>query len=402
LHTAADTATFGLGDTIGGKIASLFGGPNADQLRQQTQAARDDIGPVASTVADVGGYAIGPGKLGVGSRLAEMMGGRWVPRVVGSALEGAGAATAGTAGHGDTDTGDLARAAALGLGTGAVTGGLFGARPVPAGRTTADMELANQRAWATGPEVTAVSPKGISEALAKVNLSLTPGERVQMRRAGISDTLNDINTELTPAPSRLTADDISKWQQELYGAARGSGNRLVNKFTDALDTSLGPAQPVVEQAMRATNRMKTSQNIDEWLQNPQTAPAAISKAIGEHPEWYQSHPELLGRLQGIADMGQPSMVKDLAFDAGKRAVKGFVVGGLAGPYAGVAVASVGNQARSTVDSVPIRRALLAAQHLNNTGTVVPPSAFAPQHPRLKALSDLARQMGYAGGAAGSY
>ena len=114
LHTAIDSGMFGLQDTIGGKIASLYGGPNADQLRAQTQAGRQDIGPIASGLADLTGYALGPGKFGAGARIAEGIGGGIAARMAGGAVEGGGAALAGTAGHGDVDPNDLGKATMYG------------------------------------------------------------------------------------------------------------------------------------------------------------------------------------------------------------------------------------------------------------------------------------------------
>ena len=69
--------------------------PNVSQLRAETKQDRADVGPVASTAADIAGYAMGPGKL------FGPLGGKAAPYVgrYGAALsEGLGSGTASSIG----------------------------------------------------------------------------------------------------------------------------------------------------------------------------------------------------------------------------------------------------------------------------------------------------------------
>ena len=84
----ADSYTGGLG----AKALDALGvgqGPDGQTVAKQVESAGQDIGPLASGAADVAGYAIGPGKLGVGEKLASLAGGKLLARMGGSAAEGA-------------------------------------------------------------------------------------------------------------------------------------------------------------------------------------------------------------------------------------------------------------------------------------------------------------------------
>src|SRR6516164_3307594 len=70
VQSLADSYTGGIGPWMVGKIGGAFGGPDVEAVRRQVQQGREDIGPLASGVADVAGYALGPGELKIGEKLA--------------------------------------------------------------------------------------------------------------------------------------------------------------------------------------------------------------------------------------------------------------------------------------------------------------------------------------------
>ena len=104
--------------TMGGLDAAQGLLPGQDRASApQTDEAGRQIGPIGSATADIAGYAMGPGKAGVGEGVAKLLGGGWkiLPRVAGSAVEGG--VTAGASGllHGeDLKTGWQRRAAKRG------------------------------------------------------------------------------------------------------------------------------------------------------------------------------------------------------------------------------------------------------------------------------------------------
>jgi hypothetical protein len=350
--------------------------------------------------ADVAGYALGPGQIKVGARLASAMGGRWLPRVIGSGIEGAGSAVLGTAGHGDTDPGDLARSGVYGGAIGLGTGMLPGSRPAVKQVPTDAMEQSAKTAWA-GPNQMPADPYDVSTALTKAHLNMNSGDRVLMG-SELEGAIKKAMRE-SGGTNSLTAGDVSNFQRAIGKAARNPDDkRIALGFKDALEQTYDPAAgKAIEAARAASNKYKTSGSIDDWLSDPSAAPDKIGLALKKTPQYFQSHPELFERLQAISQMGQPSMIKNLATDVGSRAAKGALTAAVGGIPAGAIAAAVGAPAKAAIDAAPIRRALLAAQHLNNTGTSVPPRAFAPQRPKATALSDFLRRLGYTAGATGA-
>ena len=145
-NTIADTATFGLPDTIAGAL-----GGKTQQMRSDTAADRADIGLPLSTVADAIGYGMGGGALGVGEKAAAGLAARGVgPRLAqagGSALEAGAATAAGDVGHGEAPGWDVATNATVG----GALGGLIGGRKIgeakPQAVPIADLEAEKNAAF---------------------------------------------------------------------------------------------------------------------------------------------------------------------------------------------------------------------------------------------------------------
>ena len=118
-NTFEDAYTLGGADPATAKVGDLLRSlgvrnatPDVATLRAQTAQGRQDIGPVASMIADTAGYAMGPGKL------LGPVAGRFAGGGIGSAaLEGAATGAGSAFGHGGSLLDTL---------VGAGTGGLVG------------------------------------------------------------------------------------------------------------------------------------------------------------------------------------------------------------------------------------------------------------------------------------
>lgn len=128
-----------MGDAAtGGFLASaldklgLAQGPGGQTVAQQVDAAGKDIGPVGSALADVTGYAIGPGKLGIATSLGRGAEAFGAGSRLASGLGSAGEAALAT-GAGQTPGLDVLYAGGLGGALGASIGGRGPAPPATVG-----------------------------------------------------------------------------------------------------------------------------------------------------------------------------------------------------------------------------------------------------------------------------
>jgi hypothetical protein len=405
-----DAATAGFADTATAKVGDLLRSigisnatPDVGTLRAQTQQNRTDVGPIASGVTDVLGYGTGLGKVGAGEALASRFGGGLLARAGGSAAEGAAASGLGTVGHGDTDINDIGKSMAIGGVTGLVTGALPGSTPKLNTPTTAELKLIAQNKF-TPLENTYLNAGNVGKQFNAADASVSPGSRVAMSPS-LQGTVDDINQQIVNNRI-LTADDLAKFQRSLMKSARGPQDQeLAGRYVSSLDTALGPHAPAVADANAATNVAKTSRDIDTWLSDPANAPKAISSALAKRPQLYQSQPGLFDALNEVGQ-SQPGLwskfggkvggaLAGAAIDAtgeylgGQNPISGAITGGLTGLLLG--------HAGDKFAVGPTRARLLAAQHLNATGTPAP-----PRSPILGPLGDFSRTAGYAAGSSGAF
>lgn len=408
----ADAYTGGLG----AKALDALGvgqGPDGQTVAKQVESAGQDIGPLASAGADLAGYALGPGMLGVGeglgklatSQLARGIGENAASRVggrmIGSGLEGAGATIVGAAGHDqDLTAGDLLKAAALSSAAGALpsTGG-----PKVSTPTTADLQAIAKPKF-TPLENTWINGPNTGKEFSAVDRNITPGDRATMS-SSLQNKVDDINQQIS-SNQVLSADDLAKFQRGLMKSARGPQDQLIaGKYVDALNTALGPHAPAVADANAATNVWKTSRDIDNWLQDPASAPKAVAAATNKRPQLYQSQPGLLDALKNIGQ-SQPTIwgkvggkvggaLLNAAIDAGAEYLGGQnpITGAVAGGLSGLALGHGG----AAIRAAPIRAKLLAAQHLNATGVPLP-----ARSPLIGPLGSVLRQGVYGTAASGAF
>ena len=415
LNTAIDAGTGGLADTAQGYLNKLGIGDTdktTEQLRTDTQNLKGDIGPLGTLSAELVGYGVGPGKLGVGAKLAELGGSRLAARIAGSAAENAAASGIGTLGHGGSLE-DAGRAATVGGLIGAATGAIPGARGSNAGdiSPTASLNVAKKAAF--DPLTTVkYDPGHFGPDFDAVTSSLSSKARVDQGDAltGAAKKISQEMADKFRSGDTITADDIAGFQRTLgrAGNAPGAGPTdplIARQYSDALDGVVQKAAPTdwgqvapgtdvsgaISAANTAANKANTSADIDKWIaqgqRKPSGVPDAVDKALTDNPQFYQTHPDLQPMLQDVAN-SKPGLMRNLltkgaetAAGAGVGAGIGYLTGGNPLLYAALGGSSVGSvlaaHALSQGSTNALVSKLAAARHLNATGEKLPAFSFSP-------------------------
>ena len=409
-----DSATLGGADAATGTVGNLLRGagianatPDVATLRAQTGQNRTDVGPLASAAADIAGYAVGPGAVGVGEKLAGLAGGKLWARMGGSAAEGALASGGGTLGHGGSLS-EAGQAAKVGGLIGAVTGALPGGRgPRPDTPPSADLQDVASQAYA--PLKDKVYPPAYpASAMTKASLDVNKGLESKMS-SNMGDKIAQIN-RIISSGGNVTADNIASFQSALRGAARNPADEMIaEKYAAAFNRGVGSKTATdIAAANRASNIAQTGGEIEGWAANPSKAPAAIKSALETSPYLYKTQPGLFDALNKIGQKAnEPSftrqVINHLATGAAGAALGGvgdYIVGDhtplglLSGAITGATLPRI----KSVVRTGPVKADLLAAQHLNATGVPVDTGVFT--NPWLQRAGELMRQGGYAAGATG--
>ena len=259
----ADAATAGFGakalDALG-----LGQGPGGQTVAKQVQAAGEDIGPVASTAADIAGYAV-PG-VGLGGRLAKGaealgVGGR-LAAGLGGAGEAAGLTGAGDVGHDETPGWDVLASGVLGGGLGAAAK----AAPKPTvGGSIADLQSAKQAAIDAADQTPVASSTAAKDVSAARN-TLTPGEQSGLS-GPMKGKLDDIQ-DLIANNQSLTARDVWAMRSSLNDAVKSSKDTIASKRVGDALYNLAPNE--IDNASMAHAKLADA----TWLQNT-TDPAAL-------------------------------------------------------------------------------------------------------------------------------
>ena len=402
----ADSATAGLGAQALDKLG-VAQGPDGQTVAQQVEGAGKDIGPVASTAADLAGYAVGPGKLAVGEKLASLAGGKLLARMGGSAAEGALASGVGTLGHGGSLQ-DAGTAATVGGLTGALTGALPGGRGArPVTPPNADLQATASGLY-TPLKSKVYPPVGPASAMTKASLDVDKGLESKMS-SNMGDKIAQIN-RIIGSGGNVTADNIASFQSALRGAARNPADEAIaEKYAAQFNKGVGSKTAAdIAAANRASNIAQTGSEIEGWAANPAGAPAAVKSALENYPNFYKTQPGLFDALNAVgkkAPSADPSISSEVGKAVGKHLL-GMAIGGATGyalgnPYEGIATTALGAaspMAFSRLARIPTRNALLAAQHLNATGMKVDPGVYTNRF--LQGLGVMSRQAGYGAGSAG--
>ena len=414
-----DAATMGLA----AKAQDALGfaqGPHGETVAQQVANAGKDIGPIASGVADVAGYGVGGGALGVGEGIGalatsgiakgigENIASRVAGRAIGAGVEGAGSTIVGAAGHDENLTpGDLLKSTLLSAGTGALTPNLSAGSKAKVPSPTADLEAAVAPAFA--PLKNKVYPTSdVEKAIS--NVSVPQGMQANMS-SKLSDQIDRVKS-IVAQGGQTTANDIAGFRRSLLGAATNDTDMTIaGQYAAALDRGVGSKTAAdIAAANKVSNVAKTSGEIDDWItqaqRNPGKVPDAVNNALTNNPQFYQggvgdklwdvanSKPGLMSKIGGKVGYGLANAAIDAAgnYIAGGNPIVGAITGGLGGTILG--------HGSDQLRSGNLVNKLAAARHFNATGESLPASAFSKGVPVLGPLSTYAPKVPAALGASG--
>ena len=268
-HVNANEAVL-LGSGLSGGLSGFIPG-----MRERTAQAEQET-PLGNRIAIQGaGYMLGPGKLGIASKLGEALGGGYLAGIGGAAGEGALASGAGTAGAGGSAS-DVAQAAgigALGGGAGGALGGVVGrGGTLPPAQTADDLMTQAKTVYKPLNDVLYDATKEVHPALDPTDAQNALRDWSGYKWNDATKTKGEINTLLNKP--QLSANDLQQSQSYLKGIA-GDGRSDPN---DALYAAhyAGKLQNVLD---NATPQTGVPQN---WS-NPTNAPsfASATKAAGD-------------------------------------------------------------------------------------------------------------------------
>ena len=414
-----DAATMGLA----AKAQDALGfaqGPHGETVAQQVENAGKDIGPIASGVADVAGYGVGGGALGVGEGIGalatsgiakgigENIASRVAGRMIGGGVEGAGSTIVGAAGHDENLTaGDLLKSTLLSAGTGALTPNLSAGSKAKAPSPTADLEAAVAPAYAPLSKV-----QYPTDAVERVFNGVNVPQGLQSKMSNnLSDQIDRIKG-IVAQGGKTTANDIADFRASLLGAARNDTDmKIAGQYVSALENGVGPQIAAkIGAANAASNVAKTSGEIDDWItqaqRNPGKIPDAVNNALTNNPQFYQggvgdmlrdvanSKPGLMSKIGGKVGYGLANAAIDAAgnYIGGGNPIVGAITGGLGG-----AILGHGADQYRAGDLV---NKLAAARHFNATGQKLTPESFGKGVPVLGPLTAYATKVPAALGASG--
>lgn len=366
------------------KLQSLApGSPDVATLRAQTEQSRKDIGPVASTIADVAGYSMAPGKLGIGEGITSRLGGGYLARIGGSAAESGLASGVGTLGHGGS-VDDAVKSGGVGLLLGAATGAIPGARGANADvarPTTTDLENTASQLYAPLKNKVYQTPD-VEKAINSV--SVPQGMQANMSKR-LSEQIDRVKG-IVAQGGQTTADDIAGFRRSLLGAATNDTDSMIaGQYVSALERGVGPKTAAdIGTANAASNVAKTSGDIDDWItqagREPGKVPDAVNKAITNNPGFYKG---MMPQLQDVANTGSSvgsklweavkKPVISAAIDAGASYVGG--QSPLAGAITGGLTGAIMGHGEGQVRTNSLVNKLAAARHFNATGQQFSPASF---------------------------
>ena len=255
-YRAANTGTLGALDYGLAGVHAIERGtgidPNATDLATIHKQG-DEWGanhPLLALGADVAGYGVGLGKVGLGARLATRLGEGIGARVLGGAAENAGASLVGDELHseGQASAGDLLKSALISGTVGGVTGALPGSRgsmaDTPSPKATLD---ATKQAAFKPLQTTHYDPNSVASDFSAATSGLKASQT-----SGIGDKLNGQIDKITQsiadkqkAGQSVTADDITKFQIQLNAAARSDTDiRIAKQLGASLDKTMANTKPL--------------------------------------------------------------------------------------------------------------------------------------------------------------
>ena len=410
-YRAANTGTLGALDYGLAGLHAIERGtgydPNATDLTQ-IQKENQEWGqahPYLGLAADVAGYGLGAGKLGLGGKLATKLGGSVLARMAGAGAENVGSTLISDelGSQGQASAGDLLKSAILSGTVGGITGAIPGGKGKLADLPSPTTDLKNATEQAFKPlEQTHYNPTDVANDFNSVQGNLAAK---QIGSNSLNDQIDKISQSIAAkqkAGKSVTADDLTNFQIDINKASQGGRDIGIAKaYNDALDNTMATTKPLFtplsgpaeiaaqsDAARAAALKSNISGDIDDWMSGAARKPDAvrddIAKSVNANPGFYpgtvgeqlkaaSQKPGLGGKLLtvGAQDLGGAALTGGASYllggDPWLDALAG--AGGAMGGHAlGHALSQPGTNA--------LVQKLAAARHMNaNPGAQVNPADF---------------------------
>jgi hypothetical protein len=324
--------------TLGGAdwaYSKLPGMPSLATQQAQTEAARQSVPAAIRYPAEIGAYAVGPGKL-LGPAAAAMTGGPIAAGVAEGAMAGGLSSGFGS----NFDPGSTA--------TGAVTGGALGGVAGGIGKGVAKL---GATPGSIDPEAAIAATKTTRDTLYGQLQNIPVGAN-SLKNAYASATLTPgLEPSVTPAFNTLigrqlaqvdaggiSANDVADFAKDLRAQATSNGDQiLAGKISDNLLGALPPeAQSTLQAANEAHKQYAMAQNLAKWQRTVGGGGSVGQAPLTEAENWYSGDPEKYATLAGLANQGQGHSPATYALGHLAANVAG-AAGGAIGGFPGMAV-----------------------------------------------------------------
>ena len=385
--------------TLGGAdwaYSKLPGMPSLETQKAQTAAAEQSVPAAIRIPAEIGAYAVGPGKF-LGPAGAAI-GGAGLGGVAAEGALAGGLASGFGSDFNPVSTGAGAvGGAALGAAAHGLTTGANAALQKTLGKPgTVDPAAAiastakdSADAYAKLHQVPA-DPQAITGALKGVLTGLDPSVVTGMS-PGLKSTILDIGQTVQNLPE-ANAGQLDSWQRQINAAAQRerypTDKVVAGKLDSAFDGLIkqAGAGDLQDAAQTAYQRSVQAQNLAEWTAKTQAGGSLGQAPLNEAENWYQGKPQykdLVDLYQTNQGMMDPSY--SLAHMGGSAAaMAGYH---MAGPVGGMIAHPIGQQITKALSKNMVKKyrtgnmlAQLTAAYPGLTGIQPTGAVQAPQMP----------------------
>jgi hypothetical protein len=314
-RTLENALTLGGADWLYSKVPGM---PSLQTQQAQTEAARQSVPAAIRYPAEIGAYAVGPGKL-LGPAAAAVTGGPIAAGVAEGAMAGGLSSGFGS----NFDPGSTATGAATGGVLGGVAGGIgkgvakLGATPGSVDPVAAIAKTKQLRDEAYAPlKNIAFNPGDVLNA--HTGVTLTPGmaadvssgmqsmlgkQRDAIQSGG--NTANDIADYMTNLKSVSGSPSASNGDKLLAGQTASNLSDLLTNANPITDHAPGEAAQTLQQAQTAHQQYMMAQNLAEW-QRRESVGASVGQAPLTEAEKYYQGPDALQNYKTLTDLYQKS------------------------------------------------------------------------------------------------
>ena len=314
-RTLENALTLGGADWLYSKVPGM---PSLATQQAQTEAARQSVPAAIRYPAEIGAYAVGPGKL-LGPAAAAVTGGPIAAGVAEGAMAGGLSSGFGS----NFDPSATATGAATGGVLGGVAGGIgkgvakLGATPGSIDPVAAIAKTKQLRDEAYAPlKNIAFNPDDVLNA--HTGATLTPGmaadvtsgmqsmlgkQRDAIQSGG--NTANDIADYMTNLKSVSGSPSASNGDKLLAGQTASNLSDLLTNANPITDHAPGEAAQTLQQAQTAHQQYMMAQNLAEW-QRRESVGASVGQAPLTEAEKYYQGPDALQNYKTLTDLYQKS------------------------------------------------------------------------------------------------